>query len=201
MKAFLNILISFLIVATSYAQKGKFGAEYFKDVPIYTDLNEALKTPSKILHLDLSKQKLTKFPMDILKLTNLEVLILSKNKLSKLPPEIVNLKNLSVLDISRNQFEELPSYIGNLENLTYIELNKNPLLKLPDEIGNLPNLETLSIWSTEITTLPASLKNVKTLKTIDLRVITLSAFQMESIRSMFPESVKIFFSNDCKCGP
>jgi hypothetical protein len=24
---------------------------------------------------------------------------------------------------------------------------------------------------------------------------------MESIRSMFPESVKIFFSNDCKCGP
>ncbi len=192
---------TFILSQIGFAQKGKFGAEYFKEVPVYTDLNEALKTPSKIYHLDLSKQKLSKFPMDILKLENLEVLVLAKNKLSKLPPEIVQLKNLRVLDISKNNFEQLPLEVCRIESLVYLELSKNPLLKLPEEIGNLQNLEVLSIWSTDIGTLPESLKKVKSLKIIDMRVISLKAVEMQTIRAMFPESVNIFFSNDCGCGP
>ena len=166
---------------------------------IYESLEDALKEPEKVYRLHLKKQKLTVFPMDILKFTNLQELDLSKNKLKDIPEEIGQLTNLQILNLSKNQLELLPSAIGKLKNLKVLIVNQNDLVALPVQIGDLENLKYLDLWSNNITFWPDQLANLKNLKTMDCRVIMINSEKQNYIQSLLPNA-KIYFSPDCKCG-
>src|SRR4051812_23270631 len=64
----------------------------------YYSLEDALKDSLGVQKLDLSMQKLTAFPVEILKLKNLVCLDLSFNKIPTLPATFSSLTNLKVVN-------------------------------------------------------------------------------------------------------
>lgn len=94
----------------------------------FNDLDEAKKNPDKVLYLDLSLQKLKKFPEVILTFKNVEHLYLPYNYWPSIPDEIGNLKHLKVLDLSGNYYlNHLPEGLGNLKNLETLIIQDNKL--------------------------------------------------------------------------
>lgn len=165
---------------------------------IYTNLKEALQNPEKVYRLNLTRKKLKTFPMDILKLKNLQELNLSKNKLDSLPEEIGLLTNLQVLNVSGNKLVYLPDSIGELKNLRKFVGSRNSLVALPKRIGECENLEILDLWENDLSVFPEELSKLKKLRWMDLRVIMIDDNQEERIRQLLPKS-KIFFSPNCHC--
>lgn len=190
-----NIFFLFLFCAfLSHAQQ-----EISFDGKIYTDLNEALKEPEKVIFLDLSKNKLKEIPEEVFTLTNLQYLVLKKNKIREIPAEIAALTKLRVLDMSRNLIEEIPPAIGSCIELRTIILNQNRIHTMCAEIGNLKNLKSLDLWGNEIDELPAEIgKLQENLDYLDLRVIYMSFEKQQAIIDLLPET-DIYFSNGCSC--
>ncbi|MBL4632429.1 MAG: WGR domain-containing protein [Kofleriaceae bacterium] len=69
------------------------------------ELVEALKTPSTVTHLSLSKSKLREIPMEVFELTNLEELELDLNDITVLPKEMAKLKKLKKFHILDNPID------------------------------------------------------------------------------------------------
>lgn len=166
--------------------------------PVYENLEEALKNPDKVYRLDLRKNKLKTFPLEILKFKNLQELDLSKNKLDSLPEQIGTLTNLHLLNVSGNNLEYLPDSIGELINLKKLVASRNSLQALPKRIGDLQHLEILDLWENNLSVFPEEMRKLKKLRWMDLRVILLNDEDQERIRKLLPDT-KIFFSPSCKC--
>lgn len=164
----------------------------------YTNLEEALKNPEKVIKLELRKSKLKTFPMEIFKFPNLQYLDLSKNSIKEIPAEISQLKNLQYFAISKNGLEELPPQIGDLANLYYFNANQNELSSLPTSIGKLTKLRNFDLWSNNIDKFPDEIRNLKSLKVLDLRVILIPDIQQGNIQALLPNA-KVYFSPYCKC--
>jgi len=164
----------------------------------YISLEKALSEPNKVIKLDLRRQKLTKFPKDILKLQNLQSLCLRANKLDDFPIGISALTNLQELDISKNKIDTVYAELGKLVNLVYLNMNNNELSTLPKEIGNLKKLETLDLWSNYISVFPEEMANLHALKVLDLRVISLNDEDHRYLFKLLP-GAKIHLSHACNC--
>ena len=98
-----------------------FNLQAQRDV-IYKNLENALNNKDHVYHLDLSRKKLTTFPLEILKLRHLEKINLSKNRLTDLPPQISNLKNVEVINLSKNNFTSFPLALTTLKSIEEIIL-------------------------------------------------------------------------------
>ncbi len=83
---------------------------------------------------------------------------MNDNSLTKFPPEIGRLQNLQVLDASNNKLRSLPPEIGDLRRLKELHLNNNYLRTLPYELGKLFKLQILGIKGNP---LPADLVNLQ----------------------------------------
>jgi hypothetical protein len=116
----------------------------------FSNLADALKTPDVVCFLDLTNQKLTAFPTDILKFKNLEYLDLADNSIPSVPPEIAQLSKLNELWLGNNQLTSLPSEIGDMSGLTLLSLFENKLTSLPPSVANLKNLMILGITGNPI---------------------------------------------------
>lgn len=190
-----NILLVFLFCALFAGAQQKISF----DGKQYTDLNEALKEPEKVIFLDLSRQKLREVPVGVFELTNLEYLVLKKNKLTEIPADIAKLKKLRVLDMSRNKIEAIPPAIGELTELRTLILNQNYIATMCSEISNLKNLKVLDLWGNELDELPPEISKLQeTLEYLDLRVIYMSFEKQQIIIDLLPET-DIYFSNGCSC--
>lgn len=166
--------------------------------PVYDNLKEALDHPNIVYRLTLKGKKLKIFPMEILKLKNLQELDLSKNKFDSLPEQIGLLTNLQAIDVSGNKLEYLPDSIGELKNLKKLVASKNNLIALPHRIGELKNLEVLDLWQNDLSIFPDEMKNLTKLRWMDLRVILINDDVQQRIREMLPKAV-IHFSPSCHC--
>lgn len=166
--------------------------------PVYDNLEEALKHPNSVYRLSLRGKKLKTFPMDIIKLINLQELDLSKNKLDSIPNEIGELKNLQVLDVSSNNLEYLPDSIGKLKNLRKLAAGRNEIVAIPKQIGGAESLEILDLWSNQISIFPDELNKLKKLRWMDLRVIQIEDDMQKHIQEILPKT-KIHFSPSCHC--
>ncbi|MCS6809266.1 MAG: leucine-rich repeat domain-containing protein [Bacteroidota bacterium] len=91
----------------------------------YTSLDEALKNPQKVYKLDLSHSGLVEFPLEILKLPNLQRLNLSHNGLESIPPSIAQLTKLQHLNLSTNGLKKLPAEIAGLKHLKSLDISQN----------------------------------------------------------------------------
>src|SRR5687768_4849869 len=108
MKRIPSLLIFLFLFVPGKARAQLLDSLMLAQSAIFESMEEALKDPEKVYRLHLKKQKLTSFPMDILKLVNLQELDLSKNKLTEIPEEIGSLSKLQILNLSKNQLELLP---------------------------------------------------------------------------------------------
>lgn len=166
---------------------------------IFMSLEEALKLPEKVVHLDLSKQRLKEFPLEILNFPNLEVLDLSRNRISLLPAEIGKLKNLRILNLSKNRFSILPQQIGQLEKLKILNLARNHIDHLPEEIIQLGNLEILNLYRNSVQNFPEGMGNLEKLKQLDLRGTIIPEEELENLKLALPIT-EIQFTSGCYCG-
>ena len=190
-------LISLILLFSSLTgiSKGEFVNDSLR---LYESLSEALVDSPAVKQLSLRRSKLNAFPLEVLRLSNLEYLDLSKNKLDSLPAELSQLKHLKVLILSKNQFSTLPSVVYELKNLEVLLLGNNEFTYISPDIGNLVRLKHLDFWSTNVFELPAEISRLQSLEVLDLRGISLNRDQQAEIVSLLP-SAKIFFSPPCNC--
>lgn len=93
----------------------------------YYSLEDALKDPLSVQKLDLSMQKLTVFPEQILQLKNLVCLDLSFNKIPTLPATFSSLTNLKVLNIMGTRYmSKTPPVLAQMPNLLVLDLRDHP---------------------------------------------------------------------------
>ncbi len=164
----------------------------------FTNIDDALKQPEKVIKLILKRDKLNAIPSEVFTFPNLQYLDLSKNNITEVSPEIKQLKNLQYLSLEKNKLERLPSEIGTLNNLYYLNIGQNDLLALPPEIGNLEKLKYLDAWFNNLSIFPNELTNLKNLKVLDLRSIIISDKEKKRIQVLLPKT-KIHFANGCGC--
>lgn len=164
----------------------------------FTNLEQALKTPEKVIKLVLKRNKYKTFPTEIFQFTNLQYLDLSKNNIKEIPLQISTLKDLQYFNISKNGLERFPPQIGDLTNLYYLNGSQNELFELPSEIGKLVNLRNLDLWDNNIDVLPDEIRKCYKLKILDLRAIMISDAKQDVIRSQL-RLTKIYFSPYCNC--
>ena len=200
MKLFSKIIpaVSFCLLASSVSFGQLLDTAALLSQPVYDNLDEALQNPDKIYRLDLSRKKLKAFPMEILKLKNLQELDLSKNKLDSLPEKIGTLTNLQLLNVSGNHLQYLPDSIGELKNLKKFIGSRNDLQLLPKRIGDLKNLEVLDLWDNGFIAFPEELSKLKKLRWMDLRNIVIDDPEQERLKLLLPKA-KIFFTPSCHC--
>lgn len=164
-----------------------------------TSLQEAMKDTADIIKLDLSKQKLSEFPKEIRKLTNLQYLDLSKNKITEVPPWIGELKDLQFLILSKTKIDTLPSQFGELINLKYFIMNRSELQTLPHSIGKLKELRNIDLWGDNISSYPRELKDIsENLQTLDLRDVLVNNRAQAYLKSILPTTI-IYFTPVCPC--
>lgn len=162
-------------------------------------LHDAMKDTSGVLKLDLSKQKLTEFPKEIRKLTNLQYLDLSKNKITDVPRWIGELKDLQVLILSKTKIDSLPPEFGQLIHLKSLIMNRCELQGLPHSIGNLKELRTLDLWGDNFSSYPYELKYLSgNLQVLDLRDVLVTNQAQAYLKSILPATT-IYFTPVCPC--
>jgi Leucine-rich repeat (LRR) protein len=178
-----RLLCIFLILSLkSFGQEDK---EVF-----FNSIKDALVNPTIVKSLDLSRQKLTQLPADIVKLTNLEkvdigsnpdldlvqtfdvlkrieslkTLWLTDGKIEEIPDNISQLKNLEELWLDDNQLTSIHEPIKQLSNLKYLRLFSNKIKKINLKKGQLPSLIYIDLCYNEFEKFPVELSVLPNLK-------------------------------------
>lgn len=174
----------------------------------YWDFTGFYAENGKITHLSIqSVENLVRIPLEILRLTNLEMLVLIGLPIKKLPTQIKELKSLEILNVMFcSKSLDIPSSIGNLHSLIALNLIKNNLTEIPESIGELESLEEFDISDNQLKILPSSigkLKNLEIFRCSNNKLLSLpdSFGNLESLESLylnnnqlslFPKSISNF---------
>ena len=92
-----------------------------------------MKKPLQITSLNLSNQKLNKWPQEIFLCRNLRKLNLSKNQLDYIPKEISSLAKLRVLDLSDNNLSQIHTSVFLVPKLRVLNISNNRIKSLPKQ--------------------------------------------------------------------
>ncbi len=117
---------------------------YCNNPKVYKSIDEALREPENVCTLDLSFQKLSSLPKDIIKLKNLTSLYLTGNNFTQIPSGVFELKNLERLDVNTNQLTSVPKDLAKLTELKTLNLTNNNLKTLPREVIDM-NLTSIML--------------------------------------------------------
>ncbi|GLH09254.1 hypothetical protein R5R35_000069 [Gryllus longicercus] len=132
-------------------------------------LPKSLSTMKTLKEINLSGNRLTAFPPQILELSNVKYLYLGGNQITCVPRDIWKLISLQVLYIGGNQLTEVPVTVGKLGNLQALVLSDNQLESLPASIANLKHLRSLLLHKNRLRTLPPEIVGLKCLAELSLR--------------------------------
>ncbi|OJJ22027.1 hypothetical protein BKI52_08280 [marine bacterium AO1-C] len=108
--------------------------------------------------LDLSQNKLTKFPLPMCKLAKITELELASNQITEIPAEIRTMKQLLFLRVDYNKLERIHESIGELNSLEALFLAYNKLKELPESITSLP-MRYLTLVGNQLEKLPDNFGN------------------------------------------
>lgn len=92
-----------------------------------------MKKTLQITSLNLSNQKLNKWPQEIFLCRNLRKLNLSKNQLDYIPKEISSLTKLRVLDLSDNNLSQIHTSVFLVPKLRVLNISNNRIKSLPKQ--------------------------------------------------------------------
>ncbi|EAQ40562.3 T9SS type A sorting domain-containing protein [Polaribacter sp. MED152] len=173
-------------------------ASSIKDLEELTEL--IISSTNSSLNADIES-----LPSEIGLLSKLVKINLQRNKLSSLPNEIGDLPLLEELNVQENELTSLPSGIGNavaLKNLYVRNQSKvNPttgseqtLTSLPNEIGNINTLEILDVSSNLISELQFNFEKLEKLKTLNLNYNRISG-NLDLINQKVITSLNIQYNN------
>jgi Leucine-rich repeat (LRR) protein len=106
-----------------------------------------IQSASALRFLHASNNAFTKFPAEIVSLSNLQVLYLSFNKFETTIPNLSGLSQLSFFACKRCGFHGiLPSWLGSLQRLKYLSLAGNKLTgQIPTSLAQTPSLTHLDV--------------------------------------------------------
>lgn len=147
---------------------------------ITRSVDDVTRNPEAVTALDLSRQRLTELPREVLQCVNLQTLVVAFNELRDLPSELSNLRQLRSITLTNNQLEQIPKVLlsmpwlevlvlrGNtirfipalapLKSLTTLDVRNNPVDSLAsDALAGLSGLRVLDLSGTKVRTLPASI--------------------------------------------
>ncbi|XP_066108526.1 p53-induced death domain-containing protein 1 [Saccopteryx bilineata] len=133
-----------------------------------TTLPASLSGLARLVHLDLSFNRLETLPACIPQMSGLSALLLSHNRLAELPEALGALPALTFLSVTHNRLHTLPTALGALSTLQRLDLSENLLDALPPEIGGLSSLEELNLASNRLRSLPAALVGLRSLRLLVL---------------------------------
>lgn len=193
----ISVLISLLFFKTN-GKAQLLDSLTLDTLTAYTNLQEALKQPDKVIKLVLRKQHLKEFPKEIAQFNNLQYLDLSKNAIKEIPDEIGQLTQLQYFICNKNNLATLSKETGKLVNLLYLNLNQNDLEYLPPQIGNLEKLKYFDLWDNNFSEYPSTLANLKSLRVLDLRHILINEERQTNIKNMLPHAT-VYMDNPCQC--
>lgn len=194
-----TLFIYFFLCIGLFANAQLLSEDELDTIVIYTDLNNALKNPDNVYGLDLSKQKLTNFPKEILLFKNLNYLNLEKNKIEIIPDSIFMLPYLQHLNLSKNNLTDLNSNVFQLSNLKYLNVSSNQIPVLSYKISGLANLKELLLWGLPIIFLPEEIFDLPDLVLLDVRQIYFTKQQKDDLYEKL-DYVKVLTSSMCNCG-
>jgi hypothetical protein len=193
------VIISVLcLVVGSAARAQLIDYDKLDTVVVFRSLDKAMATPEVVIRLDLSKQKLQAFPMEIFQMPNLQELVLDKCRITQLPDEFKALPLLQRLSCGHNEIEQIPPSLCSLNNLRTLNLSDNIIDKIPDKIDRLTALETLALWDNQISYYPERLTEMQQLRVLDLLNNAMSRETQERLRTGLPQC-KIIMSPPCAC--
>ncbi|XP_012228317.1 leucine-rich repeat-containing protein 58 [Linepithema humile] len=132
-------------------------------------LVKSFENLTSLRELNLSGNRLTEFPTQVLHLSVLRYLYLGGNLISEITKDIWKLQGLHVLSLGDNRLTEVPSTLGRLTTLQALVLFNNMLESLPSSIANLTNLKTLALHNNRLKTLPTEIITLNCLIELSLR--------------------------------
>lgn len=131
------------------------------------NLPKSFKNLSALELLDLSENKLTRFPNSARKNRQLKELNLQRNEIT-LQHKIRKHKSLERLALHGNKITVVPASIKNFPKLKKLNFNLNPIEKVHANIGRLKNIEQLSFYNNKLTAIPEGVYDLTSLLEIDL---------------------------------
>ncbi|KAL6461475.1 hypothetical protein MHYP_G00296190 [Metynnis hypsauchen] len=112
---------------------------------------------SNLTELNLSRNDLVEFPLEIRQLRSLGKLYMNQNNIRNIPEGILpSLERLQFLKMSTNRLLRLPSDINMCQSLTYLNLSNNSLKDLQPLVGLL-RLKELYVEKNQLAELPRAL--------------------------------------------
>ncbi len=167
LKSLMKILILLFISLASNAM-----AQF--ENTVFNCVEEASKTPLEVVILDLSGQRLSRLPNDVLGYKNLQQLKLNETFIEQLPEGISELKRLKSIELnhSKEPNQKLTSIPKSIVALK--ELNSLGLIGLPNldwertvlQLASLPQLNNLALMKNSFKKLPKGIENIKSLRMI-----------------------------------
>lgn len=157
-----------------------------------SSVDDAFKLGDKIDYVNLDRNELEAFPLELTALSGVKWLRLNGNRLSSLPADVSNLKSLRRIYLRDNRFASVPDALKDLPKLTDIDLSGNPLAEIPGWLAEKRGLESLSFSRTRVRKLPDDLSAWKTLKQLQLGDLNLSGDEMARIRAVLPKTAIVF---------
>ncbi len=150
-----------------------------------------LKAGTIIDYVNLDRNQLATFPVELTTLTGLKWLRLNDNQLTALP-DLKALVNLRRLYLRGNRFTAIPETIKDLPALTDLDFSGNPITEVPAWLAAKAGLEGLSFNRTKLKKLPEDLSAWKSLKQLQLGDLQLPAEEMARIRKALPDVAIVF---------
>lgn len=116
-----------------------------------------VSTLVQLKELNLSRNDLQDFPMEIGSLQGLERLYMNQNSIRTIPEGVFScLGNLQFLKLSTNHLSQIPPDLVKCQKLTYLNLSHNVLVDLQPLVG-LSELKELHVERNALTELPPQL--------------------------------------------
>lgn len=167
-------------------------------------LPKSLDNLRGLRELNLSGNRLTEFPGQVLELTELKYLYLGGNQITEISKDIWKLQRLQVLSMGGNRLTEVPSTLGQLKSLHALVLCDNMLDNLPSSIANLTNLKSLLLHKNRLKTLPTEIITLKCLTELSLRdnplVVRFVSDMTHNPPSLLELAARVIKTNDMQYG-
>lgn len=171
------------------------------DLVWYDDVESAVQAQRSgqvILALDLTRQRLSDLPPDLMLLEDLAYLMVNRNRLQGFPGWLEELKDLRVLIADHNRISEFPDVLLRMPQLEQLSLGENFLTGIPLDIDNMASLEILRLWGNVLASFPASLGNLEHLQILDLLHNEMTVDEQNMLEALLPD-VQLNLSEPCDC--